>query len=902
MESGSENNTIASVALEEMLSSLDSNSLVLTVNKRLKDYLHHQYADMQAASAWQTPEIHQISGWLTGQFERLVTAGLEGRRLLSQNQETLLWEQICDAWNSQASDQERLLRPSAAASTASDAWRLIHDWRIDLRQIADYPSRESNLLAAWLERFQSLCEDKGWLSQTLLADCVSRHIDTGAIDLPDRLYLAGFDELTVMQAVLIDTLARAGCSILTLESPGETSIASVMQCHDIREEIQRAASWALDRLQASPAGRTGIVVPRLNALRAEVERCFSATLHPETMTQASHGSSAIFNISLGMPLAEEPMVQDALLFLELLCHHRRIPLHRIGQLLRSRFLGDYETEWSCRAMLDKRLREREPPEISPGRFLDALDKGAGNPAACCKAFHARLESAIGLLQESETNDKKDWAAVIATLLETAGWPGQRGLDSREYQCREHFIAVLEELGSLDPAESATNYTETLRRLGKLVQQQVFQPQGENDAPIQISGPLETAGQRFDAIWVMNLDDENWPSRAEPNPLIPVAIQKAHDLPHASAEREARFAMAVTRRLLGSAPEVVISYPAMDGERELRPSPLIAELPFAELPAPEKSFKQATLATAELETLDDDSAPAVTPDTIPGGGYRLISDQAACPFRAYANHRLGTRKLEEAELGFDARARGTLLHRCMELFWNEVCNSHTLQTMPRDARSQVIQRCIDKTFEDNWQQTGLEESYLELEKSRIALLMESWIETIEMKRSPFTVVGTETDIELELEGLPLKLRADRIDELEDGRQIVIDYKSGKNSKPDWNSERLEEPQLPLYTLASEHPVAGALLAFINGKDIRLNGLVEEKNLLPLHHSNIYKGDWDELLGNWKQWLHALAAEVMKGRADIDPVDPIKTCRYCDLKSLCRIAEVRQELVTEDGDVD
>jgi probable DNA repair protein len=897
MDSRSDSPLPNTVDLAGMLASLDTVSLVLTVNKRLAGYLHGRYADLQQQPVWETPQILSFNAWLLSLHEQLVTTGVEQRRLLSPNQETLLWEQIADDWNNSATVDNRLLRPSSAASSAADAWRLMYDWRIDRQQIVDYPSRESSLLAGWIERFDELCENNGWLPATLLGEIVRQHIDNGSIAIPERLFLAGFDELTPLQSELLESLANAGCDIAELHTQQDGTDVGVVGCHDNREEIRRAAAWARDRLLADPDSRIGIVVTQLNRLRSDIDRCFNATLHPEQQVQACDGVSEVFNISLGTPLANEPMVQDALLFLGLLVHGR-IPLHRIGQLLRSRFLGDYETEWSCRALLDQRLREGEPPEIPLGRLLRALESGAGKPTACCKGLHDRLENAIARLQEAEEERQPDWPAIIASLLETAGWPGQRGLNSREYQCREHVIAVLEELGSLDPLEKTAGYTETLHRLNRLLQQSLFQPQGAGETPIQVVGPLEAAGHAFDALWIMNMDDENWPSKAEPNPLIPVPIQRAAGLPHASAERETRFAEAVTRRLLQSAPEVIFSYPKMDAERELRPSPLIGGYPAAESAPPGKSFSQAALCTADLENVPDGNAPPVTPESIPGGGTRLIGDQAACPFRAFANHRLGTSKLEEAELGFDARARGTLLHRCLEGFWRAVGDSETLHVMSTAKRGELIADCVERVFEKNWRDTGLETAYLGLEKSRVTLLMTRWIEKIELQRAAFRVVGTETEIELALEGLPLRLRADRIDELEDGRRIVIDYKSGKNFRPDWETERLQEPQLPLYTLAGEAKTAGALLAFINGKEIKLNGLVEEKGLLPVHYKAVYKGDWEALLADWKTWLHKLAGEVMQGRADIDPVDPKKSCKYCDLKPLCRIEEILGGLALED----
>ena len=96
---------------------------------------------------------------------------------------------------------------------------------------------------------------------------------------------------------------------------------------------------------------------------------------------------------------------------------------------------------------------------------------------------------------------------------------------------------------------------------------------ENEgAPVQILGVLEASGVRFDHLWIMGLHDEALPAHANPHPFIPISMQREHKLPHASAERELEYATKLMERLFASAPHVVLSYPEMDGDRALSPSP------------------------------------------------------------------------------------------------------------------------------------------------------------------------------------------------------------------------------------------------------------------------------------------------------------------------------------------
>ena len=56
--------------------------------------------------------------------------------------------------------------------------------------------------------------------------------------------------------------------------------------------------------------------------------------------------------------------------------------------------------------------------------------------------------------------------------------------------------------------------------------------------------------------------------------------------------------------------------------------------------------------------------------------------------------------------------------------------------------------------------------------------------LERQRSPFAVRDTEMERTLALAGAQLRVRIDRIDELESGGLAILDYKSGRPGPGDW----------------------------------------------------------------------------------------------------------------------
>jgi ATP-dependent helicase/nuclease subunit B len=111
---------------------------------------------------------------------------------------------------------------------------------------------------------------------------------------------------------------------------------------------------------------------------------------------------------------------------------------------------------------------------------------------------------------------------------------------------------------------------------------------------------------------------------------------------------------------------------------------------------------------------------------------------------------------------------------------------------------------------------------DLEKRRLQRLLAEWLD-IEKSRSEFTVADTEAERVIAPWGLQVKMRADRVDALPDGRQIILDYKTGQLKSRGWEGERPDEPQLPLYCVTSDKPVAGAAFAMIRVGELRFRGL-------------------------------------------------------------------------------
>src|SRR5690606_36478808 len=101
-----------------------------------------------------------------------------------------------------------------------------------------------------------------------------------------------------------------------------------------------------------------------------------------------------------------------------------------------------------------------------------------------------------------------------------------------------------------------------------------------------------------------------------------------------------------------------------GERELRPSPLVASAAPTQGTPPEA----AAVAVLPQESLDDGQGPPLAAGNRVGSGLDVLDTQARNPLWAFVRHRLGGRELAPYADAATVNVRGQFLHKALELLW------------------------------------------------------------------------------------------------------------------------------------------------------------------------------------------------------------------------------------------
>jgi RecB family exonuclease len=168
---------------------------------------------------------------------------------------------------------------------------------------------------------------------------------------------------------------------------------------------------------------------------------------------------------------------------------------------------------------------------------------------------------------------------------------------------------------------------------------------------------------------------------------------------------------------------------------------------------------------------------------------------------------------------------------------------------------------------------------------------------EKKRGDFKVISIEDKRSIELGGLTLTTRLDRVDKLNDGQLIIIDYKTGVSSVDAMRGERPDEPQLPLYLVASQPDATAVVLAQVKTGRMKFKALARDSDLLPGVKAD---PEWKQLVVSWRTDLTRIAVSFSEGDARVNPKKHLYTCRNCDLKPFCRIYERIESAYAEQED--
>ncbi|MCL9999290.1 MAG: double-strand break repair protein AddB [Erythrobacter sp.] len=291
--------------------------------------------------------------------------------------------------------------------------------------------------------------------------------------------------------------------------------------------------------------------------------------------------------------------------------------------------------------------------------------------------------------------------------------------------------------------------------------------------VAIYGLLEARMARADLVICGGLNEGSWPQPPGADALLAPAVLRALGVPGA----EFRIGLAA-HDLAGAmgAPQVVLSRSLRDAEGPALPSRFLLRVEALLGDDLYKEHREHTIP-AILPHLDRQRPPAPeyprpAPDPAPHlrdvpikvtALDRLLGD----PYQFYAQAILDLRRLDPlaADPFSDPALRGTLVHDILD-GWHKARGSQPNLALAPYAAAYFREQRVHPLFRALWQPRLV----AALER------FESWIEADASEKGR-TVLAAEISGEMEVGGVKVQGRADRIDRLADGTLAIVDYKTG-----------------------------------------------------------------------------------------------------------------------------
>ena len=906
----------------EILAALSQGTQILTAKERTARVVRRAWDHLQLegkAITWEPASVLSWHSWSQLLWKQILLDGRASELLLTPVQERHVWRKVL---TSEARTRS-LHDLDSISDLAAVAWQKLcaYEGRQKLYKAAQHSQGDLPDFARWTSIFEATCRRDSLLGGAMLEDELAKRLTTSDMQRSgQRLLLLGFDQITPAQESVIRATRRLGREVAFAKGVpphhGTLTVAS-----NETEELRGCARWIRERLCEAPHTRIALIVSELEREMGTIDSVLREHLSPELEDISVHKEQTYYEFSLGRPLSQESMVQTAQDLLRWAV--QPISLSRVSQLLLSPFFASSLDEVGARAEFDAEHVQRElrlRPTLTIKDLLQHLRHPSSRLAPRLQSLQRTLQDLDQALSQSHLYVRSfgAWSEWMRSWLSCARWAiPVEDVSSRTCQLRDRWESALDALASLDFLGEKVELGEALERLNCIAQETIFAPESK-DARVQVLGPLEAAGECFDAIWILRAGETSWPPTRSTTPLLPWALQRDLQMPGTDVESERQSSKHLTERLTGCATKIVFSYAhTLPSQAHQRAASVVRDLHLDCIPVDEVAGVDQPRSTVALERVADRSTIGALPNLLHRGGVRILELQAACGFRAFAEIRLGASELQDRQVGLNAMERGNLVHMALETFWRSVGSHQALGSMSHAVRKERIGQAVSQSLSQARprQKHPWDTASLEAQPTRLARVLDDWREG-ELQRPEFTVMTQEERQHLSVGPLQLSLRVDRVDRVGE-HKVILDYKTGSASPSEWFGDRPDKPQVPLYALLahnrslqlpedSSSPLGAVGFAQIRtGREMKLIGLemvpgILTSSSLGTQPATMEASSFNAQIERWQEVLERLATDFAQGDARVRPKKYPQTCKRCGQRLLCRLDASQLEQTLEDFD--
>ncbi|MEM8967909.1 MAG: PD-(D/E)XK nuclease family protein [Bacteroidota bacterium] len=459
--------------------------------------------------------------------------------------------------------------------------------------------------------------------------------------------------------------------------------------------------------------------------------------------------------------------------------------------------------------------------------------------------------------------------------------------------------------------------------------------GEPLRGLQVMGVLETRNLDFDNVIILSFNEGVYPKSESINTFIPGNLRRGFGLP--TVDEQDSFYAYTFYRLLHRAKQVHLLYNTEDsvnqqGEMSRFLYQLIYESdsradggfqfpnqrgdftvsrdslsnPVQTIPAQPITIEKDADVLARLYryTRQPDRPPqrSLTPSA--------LNTYLDCRLKFYYKYVVDLKEPNVVQEDVDPAVFGNLLHRVMELVYQEVVTAENrviTEDIIHQLKKKPLTDAVKLAFREHYGQEG--DSHFALEGRNlivydIVLKMARQILVMDEKHAPFSIISLERDEgrgyfwetaiqHQSSESTTVSLRGiiDRIDQ-KDGVVRVLDYKTGRDEKQAKDIDALFDRDDMKRNKAVFQALFYALLYQQYSDEGRIvPGLINAKDLFSQEFdSRIYIGR--EAVNDFSSWqkpftekLHILLLELFNSSVAFNQTDDLRKCSLCPYAKLC-----------------
>ena len=875
--------------ISELVVKAKHTDIFLTPNHRLARHVKFAWEEKLISMGRKNwPQIESLHWeiWLKTQWERAILVGLiDPVTLLNPNVEREIWRRVI------LEDQMKelsfnLVDVSTTVENAIRTRKIIQRNRLNLK---DSGIKSRFLLeedcASYL-RWESIFRKHLSKNNIITLEDSIAHLSKVQFNLP-RDATANLVEFDSVPPILSDYLHSQGVKVIN-QKQQKTSNSShhVTSYVSKQTELQAVARWVFKTSREDNNVTIGVVLDDTKLERQRLEHL----LRREFNCLDDSYYDLPINFSTLITLNQAPLIRDALRILKLVVG--AISFSNFISLLQSRFITKFKEPYDLQSKIINALNRDDSDQIELSEILDALKRLSDKNTLLDEELLTELNHLNQVKDANSSHITSSWSSFIDQCLSVFGWPGIEAPDSFEQRQYELWQKLMSGLVCFDSVLGKITCSEAIDVLYRSSTKQPFQTETEGRR-IHILGRLEAAGLSFDQLWITSIDGDHWSAVTKKSAFIPISIQKHLDTTGNDSTNEAdhRDLLDDYTRLNKS---IFSSFVENDNNQNMR----CTKLPNISEIRPDRSKWKTPIAwnkaAARLSTIfQTEQLPRILNLELRDikGGSRLIEDQSLCPLRAFLRHRCKLNYHKPFSLGLSSLDRGKLMHAGLFYFWGRIQSHSELIELDDKQIKKFIKEALDEGFQQflKSSHTIPRQTFILWERQRLNELLWEWI-SFEKTRSPFKVISREEKFDIECLDTSLKISIDRIDLLEDGSYLIVDYKSSLQNLSDWFGSHPKKPQLPLYAAFLPNN-DGIGFAEVKKDNCRINGLIRQVdkgvvNLDPNTRRSMNKEmNWDSQIEIWKETILNLLKDFINGQKEIELTSG--SCKNCAFDSICRI---------------